>query len=128
MTCKKAIIGWLSAGLTVALQAQQPQAVPGVNTGSSAAAVPAPSTGGPQIQFDNQVYDFGKVTAGDVVKHTFVFTNTGTQTLELSDVHPSCGCTTAGDWTRKVEPGQTGSIPLQVNTANFNGAVTKTVT
>ena len=43
-------------------------------------------------------------------------------------MHPSCGCTTAGDWTKKVEPGQIGNIPLQVNTANFNGPVIKTVT
>src|SRR5215510_7123219 len=111
MTCKKAMIGWLSATLAIALQGQQPQAVPGVNTSNTTAAVSIPAvTGGPQIQFDNQVYDFEKVTAGDVVKHTFIFTNTGNQTLELTDVHPSCGCTTAGDWTRKVEPGQTGLI------------------
>ncbi len=120
---------FLSTALAVALQAQQPQVVPGGSASNATALGTAQAvTNGPQIQFDNQIYDFGRVTAGDVVKHTFIFTNTGNQTLELSDVHPSCGCTTAGDWTRKVEPGQTGSIPLQVNTANFNGAVTKTVT
>ena len=129
MTCKMAMVVFLSAGLALALQAQQPQVVPTGSTSNTLAVVPALAvTNGAQIQFDNPVYDFGRVTAGDVVKHTFIFTNTGNQTLELADVHPSCGCTTAGDWTRKVEPGQTGSIPLQVNTANFNGAVTKMVT
>jgi hypothetical protein len=63
-----------------------------------------------------------------VVKTAFVFTNTGDQVLELTHVQPACGCTTAGEWSRRVDPGQTGSIPIQFNSMNFNGAVFKTVT
>jgi hypothetical protein len=48
--------------------------------------------------------------------------------LEITDVRPGCGCTTAGQWTRQVEPGKTGTIPLQFNSANFNGAVSKSAT
>jgi hypothetical protein len=65
---------------------------------------------------------------GDPVKYTYYFTNTGNTLLELTDVHPSCGCTTAGEWTKKVEPGGTGSIPIQLNTSHFDGQVIKTVT
>jgi hypothetical protein len=43
-------------------------------------------------------------------------------------VHASCGCTAAGDWTRQVEPGQTGSIPIQFHSGNFSGDVAKTIT
>jgi copper(I)-binding protein len=43
-------------------------------------------------------------------------------------VQPQCGCTTAGDWTKQVEPGKTGVIPIQFNTANYNGPVFKQVT
>ena len=42
-------------------------------------------------------------------------------------MRPGCGCTTAGEWTKTVEPGKTGNIPIQVNTANFNGPVAKVV-
>jgi hypothetical protein len=91
------------------------------------AAVPTVSSG-PRIQFSNTVHDFGKVSGGEVVKHTFFFTNTGKATLEVSNVQTSCGCTTAGDWTRRVEPGQSGSIPIQFNTGNFNGTVMKQIT
>jgi hypothetical protein len=83
---------------------------------------------GPRIVFDAAVYDFGKLSAGDVANHTFVFTNAGDGLLELTAVQASCGCTTAGEWSRKVEPGKTGTIPIQFNSANFNGAVAKTVT
>ena len=69
-----------------------------------------------------------KVSSGEVVKHEFVFTNIGTATLEIKDVRPGCGCTTAGTWDKLVEPGKTGKIPLQFNSANFGGAVLKQAT
>jgi len=91
--------------------------------------VPAPSTNvGPRIKFANPVYDFGRIKSGDPVKYTYIFTNVGDQTLELSNVQPQCGCTAAGEWTRKVECGQTGSIPIQFNTASYSQPVTKTIT
>lgn len=82
---------------------------------------------GPKIKFDSPVYDFGKVNAGDMVTHTFWFTNIGDQLLTISNVQPSCGCTAAGDWTRQLEPGKAGTIPIQFNSANFSGVVTKMV-
>ena len=83
---------------------------------------------GPRIQFAETVYDFGKVKGGEVVKHSFVFTNTGSATLEIIEVKPGCGCTTAGTWDKMIEPGKTGSIPLQFNSAGFGGAVSKSAT
>jgi hypothetical protein len=92
------------------------------------ATAPAePASQGPKIQFAMPVYEFGKVQAGEMVKYSFVFTNTGDQLLEVTAVQPSCGCTAAGDWTRKVPPGQTGTVPIQFNSANFNGQVYKTI-
>ena len=82
---------------------------------------------GPRISFANAVHDFGKVRSGEVVKFNYAFTNTGNETLEITAVQPSCGCTAAGDWTRRVEPGQTGIIPIQFNALNYNGPVLKTV-
>ena len=134
------------AGATICAQAEPPatpapapvappksvvlQAAPAAPTVPVATpATPATNAGGGKIQFEMPTYDFGKSKAGDPVKYTFVFTNTGTETLEVKNVRPGCGCTTAGDWTRKVEPGQTGSIPIQVNIAATwpNGPVGKYV-
>jgi hypothetical protein len=100
-------------------------------TPAPAAAAPTPAStnsSGPKIQFAESVYDFGKVSAGDPVKHEFVFTNTGNELLILTNVQPSCGCTTAGEWSHQVEPGKTGTIPVQFNSSAYNGPVTKTVT
>jgi hypothetical protein len=90
--------------------------------------LPASTNIGPKIQFEAPVFDFGRVKVGEVVKHTFIFTNIGDQVLELKEVRPSCGCTGAGEWSRKVEPGQTGSIPLQLGTAGFGGPISKPIT
>ena len=91
---------------------------------AAAAATNAP---GPKIQFETPVYDFGRVKAGEPAKHTYVFTNTGDALLIINSVQPQCGCTTAGEWTKQVEPGKTGSIPIQFNTAGYNGPVFKQI-
>src|SRR6266498_1265725 len=90
--------------------------------------VAAPESAGPKIQFAGTVYDFGKIGAGELVKHEFVFTNIGTATLEIKDVRPGCGCTTAGTWDKRVESGKTGVIPLQFNSASYSGTVAKSTT
>jgi hypothetical protein len=82
----------------------------------------------PKIQFAELQHDFGRVAGGSVVKHEYVFTNTGTATLTVSQVHATCGCTALGTWSREVAPGATGTIPIQFNSGSFMGVVHKTVT
>jgi hypothetical protein len=82
----------------------------------------------PKISFEQTVFDFGKVKSGEVIKHSFVFTNTGSAKLEILEVKPGCGCTTAGTWDKIVEPGKTGSIPLQFNSTGFGGRINKSAT
>ncbi len=94
-----------------------------------ATPVPAiPSKGTPKIQFSETTFNFGKVQTTDKPQHEFIFTNTGDAMLEITDVRPGCGCTTAGAWDRQVQPGKTGKVPLQFNPANFSGPVTKMAT
>src|ERR1017187_5113459 len=102
-----------------------PPAAPSVASTNVAASTNAI---GPKMQVATPLYDFGRMRAGDPVKYTYVFTNTGDRLLIINSVQPQCGCTTAGEWTRQVEPGNTGSIPIQVNTLGYNGPVIKQVT
>src|SRR5216117_834423 len=104
-------------------QADNPAAPAGTKS-----AAGAPETSGPKIEFATPIFDFGKVSSGELVRHDFVFTNTGGAILEITDVRPGCGCTTAGTWDHQVNPGKTGVIPLQFNSANFDGKVTKSAT
>lgn len=108
-----------------------PQAVPvqsATNPAAGPGSVQPTNVPTAKIQFESLVHDFGKVKAGDPVKLTFWFTNVGTQVLEVTGVQPQCGCTVAGEWTKKVDPGKPGIIPVQFNTANYHGQVFKTIT
>lgn len=93
----------------------------------SVSPTPSPALAGPRIQFATPVFDFGKLAAGDSVRHNFVFTNTGGSVLEINQVKPGCGCTTAGTWDRRVEPGKTGTIPIQFNATTTSGSVWKSI-
>jgi hypothetical protein len=91
-------------------------------------AAGAAETTGPKIEFASPIHDFGKVKQGEVIRHDFVVKNTGNAVLEIKDVQPGCGCTTAGNWDKRIEPGQTGIIPLQLNSTGFSGPVHKSAT
>ncbi|HEV2393780.1 MAG TPA: DUF1573 domain-containing protein [Verrucomicrobiae bacterium] len=123
---KSTVLGLLLAGLQAAL------AVPHDPPLAPTPATPAPQIPGTnhtaaKIQFASSIHDFGRAKAGELVKYTYIFTNVGTGVLEISHVQPSCGCTTAGQWTRKVLPGGTGEIPIQMASDHFNGPVFKTI-
>jgi hypothetical protein len=92
------------------------------------ASTASTNASGARIQFATTTYDFGKVNGDEVVKYAYVFTNVGNALLEISNVQTSCGCTTAGDWSRKVEPRKTGSIPIEFNSHDFSGQVGKSIT
>src|SRR6185503_5642957 len=81
----------------------------------------------PKIQFQELLHDFGKIKANEPQRYDFLFTNTGNAVLDVTDVRPGCGCTTAGQWDRKVEPGKVGKIPIQFNPGAPSGTVTKSI-
>ncbi len=82
----------------------------------------------PVIEFETPVYQFGTVQQGEEIRYDFKFYNKGNQVLEIKDVRPGCGCTTAGEFTKVVEPGRAGIIPIKLSTTRFKGPLSKSVT
>jgi hypothetical protein len=84
---------------------------------------------GGKITFEKNAHDFGSIKEeGGPVKVEFKFTNTGTAPLVVSNVQPSCGCTTP-DWTKDpVLPGKTGAITAQYDPLHRPGTFNKTLT
>jgi len=82
---------------------------------------------GPGIDFEKEIYDFGKVNEGEIVSHTFKFRNNGTENLLIESVKPTCGCTIAGQYDREVKPGASGEIPVKLKTAGFYGKFSKVI-
>ena len=88
----------------------------------------APASGSPAIiTFSSATVDLGTVTKGDPAAKRVTFVNTGSAPLTITNIKPSCGCTTVEGWKQTVAPGQTGSFELKLDTARFNGLVTKNV-
>ena len=127
-SCFIAIPNWQLASAFVLACALASSAEPQPAPLVSATAESSTTNAGPTIKFAELLYDFGQVDAGTLVKHEYIFTNIGNQTLVVSNVQPSCGCTTAGSWDKVVEPGKTGIVPIQFNSAGYGGAVAKSIT
>ena len=69
-----------------------------------------------KMTFEKTTHDFGEVKEGDIVKHTFVFTNTGKVPLLINDAHSSCGCTIPNWPKHPVQPGDKEKIEVEFNT------------
>jgi hypothetical protein len=64
---------------------------------------------GVHMTFENEHLNIGKVKKGEIKKFDFVFTNTGTEVIEI-DIASGCDCTTLDYPKNKIKPGQKGVI------------------
>jgi hypothetical protein len=88
-----------------------------------------PLHGQPSIQAsDNAHLNFGTIKKGDVVTHAVTIRNTGSDTLRISKVDVSCGCTGSMMSSEKIAPHDSGMLSITFNSHNFRGPVHKTVT
>lgn len=62
-------------------------------------------------------FNFGKISQGKPVYHSFEIINKGDKPLKLDNVSASCGCTTP-EWSREeIAPGATSIIKVGYNAA-----------
>ena len=83
--------------------------------------------GSPKILPAEKEYNFGDVLEGNVVNHDFVIYNNGTDTLIISKVKASCGCTAAKPTKTKLIPQDSTKISVSFNTSRRRGAQRKFV-
>lgn len=77
---------------------------------------------GPVITFTESSVNFGDLTQGDKVSHTFQLKNTGTAPLIISNVAATCGCTVPSWPKDPIAPGQSAEIQVSFNSAGKVGA------
>ena len=83
--------------------------------------------GGPQMNFETPVIDYGTIDHKADGQREFVFTNTGDAPLIISNARGSCGCTVP-TWPKEpIAPGETGKIGVKYDTKRI-GKFTKTIT
>lgn len=82
----------------------------------------------PEIKFNEEEFDFGKITQGEKVTHTFKFKNTGKKNLVISGANGSCGCTVAEWPAEPIKSGAEGKIEVIFNSEGKSGFQEKTIT
>ena len=81
-----------------------------------------------EMTFQETEFDFGTITEGDKVSHTYTFKNTGNEPLILSNAKGSCGCTVPV-WPREpIAPGDSGEVTVEFNSKNKRGQKNQKVT
>jgi hypothetical protein len=79
------------------------------------------------LAFDEFSYEFGKVESGQVIDHSFSFTNTGAVPLLIGNASSSCGCTVP-EWPQApIPPGGKGAIRVRFDTQGKTGEQRKPV-
>jgi len=84
---------------------------------------------GPVISWAEMKYDFGNIKEADgPTTHKFIFTNTGNEPLVITNVRPSCGCTTS-DYTKEpIMPNAKGYVSATYNPQGRPGPFNKSIT
>jgi Protein of unknown function (DUF1573) len=78
------------------------------------------------ITFDKTTFDYGTIKPSSDGTRFFTVKNTGDKPLVISNVKPSCGCTTPEFSTDPIMPGKSAKIKVGYNTA-LNGAFNKMI-
>ncbi len=71
--------------------------------------------------------DFGSVPRGPTLHHAFTVKNNLTEPVRISSLRVSCGCTTATSAKSVLQPGEEGSVDIQMDTTRFTGLKSVTI-
>ncbi|HET9052724.1 MAG TPA: DUF1573 domain-containing protein [Cyclobacteriaceae bacterium] len=105
-----------------------PAAVPGTEaTPVQPAAEVKPEGPLPVLQFESTEYDFGTITQGKPVSHTFKFVNKGEAPLVIQSAQPTCGCTVSDYSKESIPVGGSGFVTAEFD-AKAAGAQNKSIT
>ncbi|GAA4436665.1 hypothetical protein GCM10023188_29990 [Pontibacter saemangeumensis] len=80
------------------------------------------------LSFEKETHDFGIIAEGTQATYEFRVKNVGDQPVIISEVRPSCGCTTPTWTTAPILPGKTGVISAMYNSTGRPGIFNKAIT
>jgi hypothetical protein len=82
----------------------------------------------PQIKFEEEEHDFGRITQGEKVSFAFKFKNTGNSNLIITSAAGSCGCTVP-EWPKEpILPGKEGKVNVVFSSEGKSGIQEKSIT
>ena len=81
----------------------------------------------PRIYVEEPGYVFGTVEEGIQIPHLFKIQNMGGETLRITNVHTSCGCTVLNLASQQVSPGQSTDLQVTMDTSLKRGMINKII-
>lgn len=80
-----------------------------------------------KVTWTKDTHNFGEIEKGTPVSHEFTFKNTTDQTILITKVKASCGCTATKYTKTPIKPGEMGSVTATYN-ARKDGSFNKSIT
>jgi hypothetical protein len=77
------------------------------------------------LELPESAVDFGLQEEGVSVEREFSFKNVGQKPLHIMGIRPSCSCIFVKEKEMHVEPGETGTLTVGINTKDLAGPVEK---
>ena len=78
--------------------------------------------------FEESSFNFGTITEGEKVNHSFKFRNDGKSDLVIRKISTSCGCTAVEKKAEVIKPGESSSIDVTFNSAGKSNRQNKSIT
>jgi len=130
-TLKLSALALVGAFFFVSQGASAQQTVAKKPAAAVAAATPAqeaPKNMTPSgITWKEDTHTFGDIEKGKPVTHEFTFKNTTKQTVLITNVKASCGCTATNYTKTPIKPGESATVAATYNAAN-PGSFSKNIT
>lgn len=80
------------------------------------------------MSFENENYDFGKITQGEKVAYSYKFKNVGKSPLIIMNATATCGCTVPEVPKEPIKPGEEGEIKVVFDSNGKSGMQDKVIT
>lgn len=80
----------------------------------------------PAVKWAETTHNFGDIKKNVPVTHDFTFVNTSKETVLITNVKASCGCTATNYTKTPIKPGETGFVSAKYDARN-PGAFSKNV-
>lgn len=80
-----------------------------------------------KMKFVSERKDFGDISAGKKLTHSFQFTNTGQQNLDIGELISDCACVIVKIDKETYAPGESGSIHIEFDPSTQSGKTFVTI-
>jgi len=76
-----------------------------------------------QNKTDANLWDFGKIKEGQIVRHKFILKNETAKDLKIEGVTTSCGCTASAVNKKLLKPQESTELEVSFNSSKYSGEI-----